>query len=367
MMKSRKVQHMFVAGSFMVATLCSCSMFLEDRYSSVTPHVMTRISEGSVHSVETYYDLVNTLLYFVTEHMEQGQIRLVGYDKETARAQLTEAVSEVMAETVLGSFAVEGIVWDLNSIVGNVEAEVVVSYKKTLEDYENIISVNGTTNMTKVLLQNYIDMGESLVLLNSYSSSDRSQISKILHQAMVGAASSLVEIPQVHVSFYPKEGAWRLVELDFEYSLGESVLSSRQRALASQLRSSTSQLWSLDDDDVYQTLMGTLWHGSRTDQTGNTSYDVLVKGGGDTRGFAFAYVALCQEMGLTATVIEGSRNGVSTYWNLITMPDGRVYHVDLYQGPYATGIFPYYSDIAMEKMGYVWSRTGVKSADDYES
>lgn len=352
--------------SSILLSLSSCSMFLEDEYSAVTPHVMTKISEGSVHAVETYYDLVNTLLYFVTEHMDTGQIRLVGYDKDEAKSHLSTAMSEVMAETVLGSFAVLDMNWEMNSIVGHLEAEIQITYKKSWEDYEGIVSVNGTSAMTRALIENYQVMGEQLVLHNSYSTSDRGQISKILLQAMVGAAGSLVEIPQVHLSFYPKEGPWRLVEFEFEYMLGESVRYTRQTSLETKLRGLTSQLWAQEDWDVHQTLMNQLWNNSRTEDIGSSPYDVLVRGGGNARGFALAFVALCQEMGLSATVIEGTHLGDVTYWNLITLPDERVYHVDLYQGPQSDGTFSYYSDIDMENMGYVWSRVGVKVAETYQ-
>lgn len=345
-------------------SLASCSIFVEDEYSAVTPHTMTRISDGSVHSVETYYDLVNTLLYFVTEHMESGQIRLIGYDKDVARNHLGLAVLEVMAETVLGSFAVSDITWELNTIVGHLEAEVVISYKKSQEDYDNIVSANGTTAMTRALVENFREMSDGVVLLNSYSSTDRGQISKILLEAMVGAAGVLVEIPQVHLTFYPKEGPWRLVEFEFEYMLGESVRSTRQASLGVKLRGLTSQLWAKEDWDVHQTLMQKLWSVSRPEDVGSSPYDVLVRGGGNARGFALSFVALCQEMGLSATVIEGTYLGEVAYWNLITLPDERVYHVDLYQGTNEWGDFSYYSDTDMEEMGYIWSRVGVKAAEN---
>lgn len=117
---------------------------------------------------------------------------------------------------------------------------------------------------------------------------------------------------------------------------------------------------------MHQTLMKKLWSESRPEDVGSSPYDVLVRGGGTPRGFALAFVALCQEMGISATVIEGTHLGEVAYWNLITLDDERVYHVDLYQGPNEWGDFSYYSDTHMEQMGYVWSRVGVKAAEDYQ-
>lgn len=342
-----------------LSLLSSCSIFLEDRYSAVSPHLITEISEGSVISVDNYYELVNALVYYVTEHSEVGQIRFVNYEKDLARSHLTEAVIEVLMETVLGSYGVENITWELNMIVANLEAVINIEYKKTQEDYEAILLLNGATAMTRSLIQNLSDMGTGLVIQNSYASSNRNQISQIIHLAFSGAASSLVEIPQVHTTFYPKEGPWRMVEISFQYSLGETVRSSRQKTLEQAIETATSQMWSGSDRDRYQTLMWNLWESAQLEGVGNTPYDVLVNGSGTNRGFALSVAALCQELSLECLVVEGEYLGEVHYWNQIILENGVVYHVDITQGVTEEDIFPYWSDDELEDLGYDWDKAHV--------
>lgn len=346
---------------FTLTSLTSCSMALQDHYSSVTPHSMAPISEGTdMVSVENYYELVNALLFFVTEHREVGVIRLLNLEKEEVKTHLTQAVAEVLTQTALGSYGVDSINWESTAILGNYEAEITITYKKTEEDFENILSLNGEYAITRTLTQEIVAMNDHLVVQNSYASSDRNQISTIVSQAFAYAAQSIVEIPQVHITFYPKEGPWRLVEFQFEYSLGESVRRSRQQSLERRITDSTGKLWTSDvAQDMFQLLAGIIWDTADLTDTGSTAYDVLVLRRGNSRGFAFSIQALCQEMDLSTTVVEGSLDGITHYWNQITLPTNEIYHIDVTLGPTEEGNYPYYSDYELEELGYVWNRAAV--------
>lgn len=361
----REKKAVFLTMVSLCTLLSGCSFFVEESYSSVTPHTITPISEGAVISVGSYYELVNGLLYYVTKHEEVGQIRLVNYEKERAISHMTEAVAEVLTETALGSFGVDSVNWEINSILGTLEANIEIIYKKTQEDYDSILHLNGITSMTRVLTQHISEMGGGLVMQNSYASTDRSQVSRMIHQAFSGAAGTVVEMPQISTVFYPKEGPWRIVEISFNYALGVSVRVSRQSALANRLHDSTSSLWALGDIDLHQVLLQNLWKESKVNDYGMTPYDVLVKRSGNARGFALAYLALCQEMGLQASVVEGTRDGEVYYWNLIALPTGSVHHVDILAGTGADGSFPYYSDVELQALGYSWNETTVLSATTY--
>lgn len=344
--------------------LGGCSAFLEESYSSVTPHSITPMSEGTGSvTVESYYELVNGLLYFVTGHYEVAQIRFVDYDRDLAKMHMAEAVMEVQTETALGSYGVESVEWELNFIIGSLEAEIEIVYGKSAEEFGAIVPVIGSSAMSRQLVQNFTDLKGVLVLQNGYASSDRSQISQVIHQAFTGAAQVLVEIPEVHTALYPKEGPWRIVEFTFLYEAGEGEIERRQRALGQEIKDKTSQLWTESGDKV-QILMGVVYEGAEEGE-GDTPYDVLVRGEGDSRGFALSLAALCQEMGVGCQVIEGSFLGEEHYWNLVTLPSGGVHHVDVLRGS-DEGVFGYYGDEEFLGMGYLWDDSRIPSAGVYE-
>lgn len=362
MKKGKKWQNVAVLG-FCALSLGGCSTFLEESYSSVTPHSMAPMSDdSSVVTVEGYYELVNALLYFVNMHMEGGQIRLVDYERDLANIHLEEAIDEVLADTALGSYGVASIEWELNYIIGNLEASVTVNFKKTVEDYENIIPLVGTSAIARRLTQSFTDFEEHLVIQNSYANNDRSQIAQVLHVAFSGAVKSLVAIPEVHTAFYPQEGPWRIVEFEFLYDIEEAELEQRQEALETALKEATSQLWSHSGMDMFQTLLENL-SGMAEVGEGSTPYDVLVEGEGDSRGFALTYLALCREMGLTCQVVVGLVEEEVRYWNLVTLATGTTHHVDILREDEG---FQYYSDLELEGLGYSWNRSVVGEATVYE-
>lgn len=336
--------------------LGGCTMLLEDTYSSVKVHTVAPVSEDSkVISVENYYELVNSILYFVMEHQEEGVIRLEDYDKELAKTHLTEAVLEVQSDTALGSYAVDGITWELNIILGKLEVTVFIDYNKTPEEYEEIVYVSGNSAIVRTLTQGISDMTSKIVIQNSYGTSSRNGVSQLIHQAISGAASKLVEIPQIQTNFHPKEGDWRLVEFTFTYSLGEELRISRQDNLEGKIEDITSSLWtSSDEEKIYQTLREKLESLAEVSGSGGTPYDVLVLRRGNSRGFAYTYLALCQELGLECRVLEGSLEGEPYYWNQITFSNGDSHHLDVTDVLREEGQV-YFSDSEMLALGYDWN------------
>lgn len=336
--------------------LGGCTMLLEDTYSSVKVHTVAPVSEDSkIISVENYYELVNAILYFVMEHQEEGVIRLEDYEKEMAKTHLTEAVLEVRSDTALGSYAVDDISWELNTILGNLEVTVSVDYNKTPEEYEQIVYVSGNSAIVRTLTQSISDMTSSLVIQNSYGTSSRNGLSQLIHQAISGAASKLVEIPQIQTNFHPKEGDWRLVEFTFTYSLGENLRTIRQNNLEGKIEDLASSLWTLSDEvKIYQTLQEKIQSLGEAGDTGNTPYDVLALRQGNSRGFALSYLALCQELGLECRVLEGTLNGQPYYWNQITLSSGESHHLDVTK-TLTEEEHGFFSDSEMLALGYDWN------------
>lgn len=350
--------------------LCSsggCSLFVEDMYSAVTPYTVSPISEGSgIIAIENYRELVNALLHFVSGHETTGQIRLNNYQREEAQLDLAEAVEEILTETAMGSYAVDQIHWDLQSIMSNLEVEVTIDYRKTQEEYREIVPANGSSAILRNVSDSMLDYRESLVIQNLWSSNNRSQISDLIHQATVNSVSHLVEIPQIYVTFYPKEGPWWIVELNFHYLRSTEQLLERQEALTEEISKISSRIWTEVTGDMHQSLLLELNSRAKFASLGSTPYDVLLSGKGNSQGFAWSYLALCQEMLLDCVVVEGTYLGEEFSWNQITLDSGTVHFVDATKGLPEDGVFPYYSDQEMSDMGYQWTVANYGVSVPYE-
>lgn len=352
-MRKTAIQGIFLG--FSLFFFSGCGVFVEDTYSAVTPHSVAVVSDGTgVVAVENYHELVNAMLHFVQEHQDQGQIRLTNYEKETARAQLAQAEQEVLTSTAMGSFGVESIDWELNSIMSNLEATVTVEYSKTLEEYENIQQLNGSTAIASSIALSLEQFSESMVVQNSWASNDRGQITTLIQRAMAEMVGSLVEIPEIHVFFYPKEGAWRILELQFTYEESTETLVAQQKELREELSDLTGSLWSHFSGETHLLLLQWLSERAELAEDGNTPYDILVKGKGDSQGFALTYYALCQEMGLDCQVVNGTFQGKNHVWNLITLEQGEIHFVDLSQAPAEDQGFVYYGSDSLRALGYQW-------------
>ena len=79
--------------------LSGCASMLERDYVSVTPHSSTTTDVGtsSVLRVENYPELVNSLIYFITNAEDSGVIRLY-MDAASAEEMLYSARQEIMTK-----------------------------------------------------------------------------------------------------------------------------------------------------------------------------------------------------------------------------------------------------------------------------
>ena len=101
MNKSGKVLAVLTAAGLL---LTGCSALLEREYSQVTTHNAVPATEGdpSILRADSYQELVNALIYFVTGGVEEGTIRLYT-DMENVEPFLAGACLEVVHEDPLGA------------------------------------------------------------------------------------------------------------------------------------------------------------------------------------------------------------------------------------------------------------------------
>ena len=127
--------------------LTGCSAMLERDYTSITPHNAAPTTEGdpSTLRADSYQELVNALIYFVDNGVEEGTVRLY-FDSEDVETDLEVACLEVVQEDPLGAYAVEFIKFRVTRVVTYAQADDYFTYRRTPELVDSIVLATGVTH-----------------------------------------------------------------------------------------------------------------------------------------------------------------------------------------------------------------------------
>ena len=140
-----------LAAALCCALLCSGCTMLERSHSSSSSHVDYSVTEdSSILRVESYQALVNSLLYFVSEHVGSGTIRLYNYTGNVD-ADLQRACTEVQETDPLGSYAVNSISYESTRILTYYEVKFNISYGRSIAEVAEIRNVSGVNGVRQAL------------------------------------------------------------------------------------------------------------------------------------------------------------------------------------------------------------------------
>ncbi len=338
--------------------LTGCSSLLTREYVRITTHNTTPTAEGdpSTLRAENYQELVNALIYFITQGMDTGSVRLY-IDSEDVESDLEAACLEVVQEDPLGAYAVDYIKYSVNSIVTYYEADVEITYRRTREQISSIVSATGTTAIRSELESALANFASERVLRISYFDGDEDDIRTLCKEAYYANPASALDMPEVSVSIYPDSGRQRIVEISLTYHLSMQELTRRRELLALNTEERIRNLWSTTGDAL---ILGAgqsiLAAGGYDPKGGSTAYHALLTGGADSQGLALAMALMCQELEVDSQVVEGTRNGHPFFWTVVSTEEGWR-HLDLTR--LTDWDTPFRTDSQMEQEDYSWDTAAV--------
>lgn len=349
-MKKQAAVCMLLSGSLL---LTGCSSMLQRSYSSVTPHSAAPTVESDQFTIraESYQDVVNALLYFVTQGREQGTIRLYNYPYDVAR-DMEAACTEVLTEDPLGAYAVDDINYSITPIVSCYEANVSLCYRRTIEQITAITSTVGVTATRSALRKALSVFREEIALKVSYFEGDETDFRRLLDEAYFSVPETALGMPEAHISLYPLDGLHRILEIRFHFPLPVSTLQ-RQSVLVLRMRDQLLQKLPVRQGDaLLLALHETLSDAVRYDPNASSStYDALSNGTADSQGLALTMALLCNKLEIPCLIVNGSRNDLPHYWNIVSTQEG-YRHVDLSFS--SEGENPLLFDQTMYDNGFRW-------------
>lgn len=341
----------FLAGLLSAALLLTgCSALLERDYASVDPHNAAPATEGdpSILRADSYQELVNALIYFVTGGAEAGTVRLYT-DTENVEPFLADACLEVVQEDPLGAYCVEFIKYTVDPVVTYFEAHLDITYRRTREQVASIVQATGVTAIRSELKSALTSFAPERVLRISYFEEDEDFIRELIRQAYYDAPACALGMPEIDLSLYPHSGRQRIVEILLDYPLERPELEQRREELALELGRLSRELAGGGEAQAVAAARALLREGRYDPEGGSTPYDFFYAGSADSEGLSLAYAALCQELGLSCRVARGELDGEPRFWTVVQTGEGWR-HLD----PSAGEEPALYTDQELQELGYLW-------------
>lgn len=148
--------------------LTGCARLLERSYHSVRPYA-DRYWDSSAEDtlrVDSYQDLVNSLMMLVEQRAEEGIIRCYGETGEYKEAMA--AREEVRRETTLGSYLLRDLRITYESGASYSTATCSMSYREDAEDVASIMTLSDSQSLVDLLRLTVREEREKLTARFSY-------------------------------------------------------------------------------------------------------------------------------------------------------------------------------------------------------
>ncbi len=335
-----------------LALLAGCASMLDRDYVSVEPHDQfsdTR-TDSSALQAENYQGLVNAIVYLVSQGSEEGVVRLYNYTRDVD-TDLSSACLEVAKKDPLGAYAVDYIKYDFSRIISHYEANVQITYRRTAAQIKSVVSVTGSSAIKGELREALTKFSPEVVLVSAtwprMKISSWAPSGRLLRHARVAFG-----LPDAQVTLYPDSGTQRIVEILLTYPEDIDALRQKRNDLATaaeKIAAALSQNSGNLPGEVFTYLRAHVRYQAEEGAAQSTAYAALVGGKSDSEGMALAFQLLCDLTGVESSVVTGSRDGASHFWNLVKTADGWL-HVDAAR---SDGLL--LADDAMTNAGYAWN------------
>lgn len=148
--------------------LSGCAALLERSYSNVEPYADRYWDSGAEDTlrVESYQDLVNSLLMLVEEHAEEGVIRC--YGEVGVFREVMAARQEVQKETTMGSYLLKDLRLTHENGTGYSTVTCHMTYREDAEDVASIMVLSDSQSLVDLLRVTVREEREKLTARFSY-------------------------------------------------------------------------------------------------------------------------------------------------------------------------------------------------------
>ena len=336
---------LFVIILIFTALSFGCAALLEDDMLSISPHETTpkdRLPEEQIE-VSNFRDLKAAILDLVMEHETGGRIIASNYEGEDIQADVDRASREIIANHPVGVFAVSEINGQATRIVAYFEIDIAIEYKRTKQQMDTVILVTNEWQLRSELLSIMSDYRDEAVFRTTLPISGE-DIIRLVSETYYQNPRMIVMLPIVAVDVIPENGDDRFFELSFGLYESARISHNRIEILTSYVESNVEQTIGDTNAEKLLSLANNLVAFASFDEStaylisehgaqnwAATASGALVNASAIGEGYAMAFKALCDELGLDCRVILGFLDGRYHAWNMVSLY-GDFYHIDVAMG-----------------------------------
>lgn len=355
---------------------CSgCTAMLERSYISASAHVdYSATDDSSVLRAGSYQALVNSILYFVGEHVGGGIIRLYNYTGN-AEADLERACAEVMEDDPLGAYAVRSIDYESTRILTYYEVKFRILYQRTAAEVAEIRTVSGQSGVRHELERMIGSRLSHVTLRTAYFTSDAALVSQLFWLSFYSTPTMTLAVPEFTAAFYPENGTQRILELNLSWPLTAESLAEYSSALSAAAEALFASAPPGDGRCTVQELADVVRGTVVYDPSGSHSALSALNGEPvNDLGVLLALEFLCQQQGIEASVVSDSAG--AQMWLIVATPSGYRHLLPRDLRPSVqteTGdapdseawTLPLYTDEELAALGFEWPRDLHPACVDY--
>ena len=338
--KSLKILQV-LAVAFMLAA-SGCTAMLEGESRIRTAHYIPPYEAPPEQQIEisSYDELTAEILSLIMQHESTGSMYAVSYDGDVEQ-DVRRVCLEMRDDDPLVAYAVESMDGETKRIVSSYEIAISIEYRRTKQQVDSIVNVSTLRFLPTEILSVMSAYQEETVLRTSLRVTEE-ELTRYIKDEYYKNPRRIVMLPVVDIETYLSSGDDKIFELRFgntvqtgilrQYSVSLADLYVRSNALLAVGETDAEILLSLAEnliasteyDEAAARTIGL--HGAQNFAA--TAYGALANGKAVGEGFAMAYKALCDELGLDCRVVLGYNDGRVHAWNIVWL-SGYYYHIDV--------------------------------------
>ena len=315
-----------------------CKSILEGETSVIIPYEGlqndTSPSDDAV-KLSTYNEFKAAVTNMVRNYEDSASFRITDFDRSDIESALPAACQDVALNDPLGSYAVYYISCTVTEIVAYYDVQVSIVYKRTEEELGSLKTVYSDRYLQYALLSAMENYDESCTFYTSIDSITADHITVTLLEQYYRSPLNVVVLPSVEINSYPSSEGERIIEVLFSYDFARSVLISMTSRTNSAAQKMVEQVGGANDRELLLALCEKLFYScsyapDSISGLSDTAYGALVNSSATSEGYAMAFKALCDKLGIECIVVNGKFMGQEHFWNIVTL-SGVSSHVDVTQ------------------------------------
>jgi hypothetical protein len=354
-----------------------CASILEGSALDISRHVGTGASrpQGDFFQAANFDELELVILGFVERFESSGRVVIYSYDGDV-QDDVNRVIYEIKNNHPIGAFAVYDIVAVVSTIVTHFEIDINIEYNRTEQQVESIIAVETHNDLRDELFRAMSEYSDELVIRSTVRGMSAERVVDLVRDVYYQNPRHIVMMPSTAIVTFPETGRDVIFEIHFGHMHQALVLRRMATSLIGSVLHNADAAYGENEAKIVLSLTEILIRAADFDEGAATTisehgvqnpvataHGALVNGVAVGEGFAMAFKALCDELGIDSWVVLGYLDGMIHAWNIVHL-FGNFYHIDVAMSE-VNGIYTAFlkTDVEFAEMGYVWDTANTMRAD----